>query len=68
MEKRTLFARLQMHRSQYQQLHMRTAEMDMLILEQLSKGRSATQIALETPCSEATVYRAIGRAKGFLKE
>ena len=68
MDKRTLFARLQMHRSQYQQRHMRTAEMDMRILEQLAKGRSATQIALETPCSEATVYRAIGRATEFLKE
>ena len=68
MDKRTLFAQLQTNRSQYQQLHMRTSEMDMLILEQLAKGKSATQIAIETPCSEATVYRAIGRAKQFLKK
>ena len=68
MDKRTLFERLQPNRSQYQKQHLRTAEMDMLILEQLAKGRSATKIAMETPCSEATVYRAIARVKRFLNK
>ena len=68
MDKRELYAQLQHRRSQYRQRHVRTAEMDLMILAQFAKGRSATQIAMETPCSEATVYRAIARVKRFLNK
>lgn len=66
MQAEELFRDLYANREIYKQLHNRTAEMDLKIIELFSKGKNAVQIAMEVPCSEATVYRAKIRAEQFL--
>lgn len=50
----------------YRQHRPATAEMDISIVWAYCSGKSATQIAMDVPCSESTVYRAIKRVREFL--
>ena len=50
----------------YRQHRPATAEMDITIVRAYCSGRSAKQIAMNIPCSETTVYRAIRRVQEFL--
>lgn len=63
-----LFHTLYPNQEVYKQLHKQTAEMDLKIIELLSKGKNVVQIAMEVPCSEATVYRAKERVEHFLQD
>ena len=66
MKKQALYAQLLRQHNQYQALHLRTAETDLTITKQLTQGKSVTRVAMDVPCSEATVYRAIQRVRSFL--
>ena len=68
MQDRDLFIELYPHMEIYKQLHNQTADMDLKIIELLSVGKNAIQIAMEIPCTEATVYRAKARAIHFLHD
>lgn len=50
----------------YRRCHPATAELDLRILNLSRRGKTAVQIAMEIPCSESTVYRALRRVQDFL--
>ena len=50
----------------YRSYHSATADLDLQICELSSRGKTATQIAMEIPCSESTVYRALRRVQDFI--
>jgi predicted aldo/keto reductase-like oxidoreductase len=68
MHTKDLFHALCSNYETYKQLHNQTAETDLKIIELFSKGKNAVQIAMEVPCSEATVYRARERVERFLQD
>ena len=67
MQKKELYVQLQHCLSDYKKQHNRTADLDFMIARQFSSGKTAIQIAMDIPCGEATVYRAIRRITNFLK-
>ena len=67
MQKKELYFQLQNCLSDYKKQHNRTAELDFMIARQFASGKTAIQIAMDIPCGEATVYRAIRRITNFLK-
>lgn len=50
----------------YRSRHPGTADLDLRINSLVSRGKTAVQIALEIPCSESTVYRALRRVQDFI--
>ena len=52
----------------YRNSHPSTAEMDINIFRAYCSGKNATQISMDIPCAESTVYRSIRRVKEFLKK
>lgn len=50
----------------YRGRHPGTADLDLRIAKLSSSGKTAVQIAMEIPCSESTVYRALRRVQDFL--
>lgn len=63
MDKDQPFHRIQA--DAYRRHHPATAELDLKIRELSSLGKTAVQIAMELPCSESTVYRALRRVQNF---
>ena len=68
MQKKNIYALLLPYKSMYTALHQRTADIDLLIIRKFAEGKGAVQIAMEVPCAEATVYRAVSRVRRFLEE
>lgn len=50
----------------YRKLHPGTANLDFQICALVGRGKTAVQIAMEIPCSESTVYRALRRVQDFI--
>lgn len=50
----------------YRRRHPGTADLDLHISKLSSHGKTAVQIAMEIPCSESTVYRALRRIQDFV--
>ena len=50
----------------YRKLHPATADLDLRIRELSNRGKTAVQIAMEIPCSESTVYRALRRVQDYI--
>lgn len=51
---------------EYRKRHPGTATLDFRIYKLSSHGKTAVQIAMEIPCSESTVYRALRRVQDFV--
>lgn len=66
MDKQQLLQVLTNWADDYQQFRPATSEMDLSIFRAYCSGKSAVQIAMDTPCSESTVYRAIRRVQNFI--
>ena len=66
MQKSELYGSLLPLSQNYCQSHQRTAELDITIVRKFAEGKNAVQIAMEVPCAEATVYRAVSRVNQFL--
>lgn len=67
MEKQLMLQALEEKMDAYRKYRPSTAEMDIVIFRAFCSGKSAVRIAMDTPCAESTVYRAIQRVKDFLK-
>ena len=67
MEKQLMLQALEEKMDAYRKYRPSTAEMDIVIFRAFCSGKSAVQIAMDTPCAESTVYRAIRRMKDYLK-
>lgn len=67
MEKQLMLQALEDKADAYRKHRPSTAEMDIAIFRAFCSGKPAVQIAMDTPCAESTVYRAIRRVKDFLK-
>jgi len=52
----------------YLQLHSRTSETDLRVMELLALGKNPVQVSMEIPCAEATVYRSRKRVEVFLRD
>ena len=50
----------------YRGRHPGTADLDLRITKLSGSGKTAVQIAMEIPCSESTVYRALRRVQDFI--
>ena len=59
MEEAELYHCLMSYFQNYIQIHPRTAELDIAILQKFAEGRNTIQVAMEVPRAEATVYRAV---------
>ena len=68
MEKAELYHYLMSYFQNYIQVHPRTAELDIAILQKFAEGRNTILVAMEVPCAEATVYRAVNRVREFLNQ
>ena len=68
MRKKTLFGDLLPHVQNYRQTHPRTADLDIAVVRKFAAGKNAVQIAMEIPCAEATVYRAVKRIDQYLAQ
>ncbi len=68
MKATELYIEVLQHKNIFAQLHSRTAETDLKIIELLAKGKTVVQVSMDVPCAESTVYRTKGRAKQFLDE
>ena len=68
MRKETLYMRILPFQPKYQRMHARTAELDFAIIQKAANRKTVVQIAMEIPCAEATVYRAINRVSQFLTD
>ena len=66
MEKQLMLQALEEKAEAYRKYRPSTAEMDIVIFRAFCSGKSAVRIAMDTPCAESTVYRAIRRVKDFL--
>ena len=51
---------------EYHKRHPGTAILDLQINKLFSQGKTVVQIAMEIPCSESTVYRALRRVQDFI--
>lgn len=67
MEKQLMLQKLEEKAEEYRKYRPSTAEMDIAIFRAFCSGKSAVRIAMDTPCAESTVYRAIRRVKDYLK-
>ena len=67
MEKQLMLQALEEKADAYRKHRPSTAEMDIAIFRAFCSGKSAVRIAMDTPCAESTVYRAIRRVKDYLK-
>jgi len=67
MDKKQILRALEARAEEYRLSHPATAETDLVIARAISQGKSVVQVAMEIPCSESTVYRAIRRMKDYLK-
>lgn len=67
MEKQLMLQTLEEKADAYRKHRPSTAEMDIVIFRAFCSGKSAVRIAMDIPCAESTVYRAIRRVKDFLK-
>ena len=67
MEKTQMIQALEERMEDYRARRPVTAEMDAEIFRAFCSGKSVAQIAMDMPCAEATVYRALRRVKDFLK-
>ena len=68
MQKTELYGAVFPFLGDYRQMHQRTADLDIVIVRKFAEGKNAIQIAMEVPCAEATVYRAIKRVDQFLMQ
>lgn len=50
----------------YRSRHPATADLDLRICKLYDRGKTAVRIAMEIPCSESTVYRALRRVQDFI--
>lgn len=50
----------------YRSRHPATANLDLRICKLSDRGKTAVQIAMDIPCSESTVYRALRRVQDFI--
>ena len=66
MEKQLMLQKLEEKAEEYRKDRPSTAEMDIAIFRSFCSGKSAVRIAMDTPCAESTVYRAIRRVKDYL--
>jgi hypothetical protein len=67
MEKQLMLQALEEKMGAYRKYRPSTAEMDIVIFRSFCSGKSAVRIAMDTPCAESTVYRAIRQVKDYLK-
>lgn len=67
MDKKQMLHGLEARAEDYRLSHPATSEMDISIFRAYCSGKSAVRIAMDTPCAESTVYRAIRRVKDYLK-
>lgn len=68
MEKNKMLRAFEEKVETYRVSHPSTAEMDIVIFRAHCSGKNATQISMDIPCAESTVYRAIRRVKEFLQK
>ena len=68
MKKEELYSHLISVFEKYKQIHPRTADLDIAIVQKFAEGRNAVQVSMEVPCAEATVYRAVKRVHQFLNQ
>lgn len=68
MEKNKMLRAFEEKADTYRASHPSTAEMDIVIFRAHCSGKNATQISMDIPCAESTVYRAIRRVKEFLQK
>ena len=68
MEKDKILRAFEEKTETYRVSHPSTAEMDIVIFRAHCSGKNATQISMDIPCAESTVYRAIRRVKEFLQK
>ena len=68
MQKLELYRCLMLCFQNYKQMHPRTAELDIAILQKFAEGKNAVRVAMEVPCAEATVYRAVKCVRPFLDQ
>ena len=66
MKNNMMLHALEQKLNEYRIHHPATADMDFSIVRAHCAGKTAVAIALEIPCSESTVYRAVRRVKEFL--
>ena len=64
MDKKPLLQAFQ--EADYRSRHPATADLDLRICKLSDRGKTAVQIAMEIPCSESTVYRALRRVQDFI--
>lgn len=67
MDKKLMLQALEARAEDYRLSHPTTAEMDITIFRYFSSGKTAVHIAMEIPCSESTVYRALRRVREYLR-
>lgn len=67
MKNRDKMNLLSQYEEDYLADHPQTGQMDLRIVRAYWSGTPASAIAMDIPCSESTVYRAIRRVKTFLK-
>ena len=68
MEKKKLLQQLEQNAEAYRCYRPATADMDIDIFRAYCTGKGACEIAMEIPCSDSTVYRALRRVQEFLRE
>lgn len=66
MDRKQMLRALEKQADAYRQFCPSTAEMDIVIFRSFCSGKSAVRIAMDTPCAESAVYRAIRRVKDYL--
>lgn len=67
MDKKELLQALEERADDYRRHRPTTAEMDIAIIRAYCSRKNAVQVAMDIPCSESTVYRAIRRVHDFLQ-
>ena len=68
MTAKDLYTNLLNNLDAYLQLHGRTSDTDLKVMELLAFGKNPIQVSIEVPCAEATVYRSRKRVEVFLRD
>ena len=67
MNRKQVFRAFETRVADYRMCHPAMVEIVLAIIRSMALDKSTMQIAMEIPCSESTVYRAIKRVKEYLK-
>lgn len=68
MEKQMMLQALEERIDDYRRSHSPTAEIDIAVFRAFCSGKTAVRIAMDIPCSESTVYRALRRVRKYLSQ